>query len=135
MYARKSSASVVALTFASVLILLPACAAGPTGPRFQGATAPEDLRIAVEVHNIGWADVTIYSVSAGSRIRLGTVPSNTSQRFRLPRVHEWSPDLRLMADPIGSPQGYLSEPISPATGQVIRWTVHETRSFRSMMVW
>lgn len=135
MYARRESNLVAAAGVALILTLSAGCASPAGTPIFRGARAPQDHQISVEVHNIGWADVTIYSVTGGSRLRLGLVASNTSRRFRLPREHEWATDLRLQADPVGSYHTYESENIAPSEGQVVRWTVHETRSFRALAVW
>jgi len=123
------------LAAAAVAFLSGCAAATSAGPRFYGATAESHRPIAIEVNNVGWADVVVYSVSGSARIRLGVANSNQRTRFKLPRAHEFAPDLRLQADPIGSSHTYDSEPLSPAPGQVVHWTIHESRGLRSLMVY
>jgi len=120
---------------AAFIIFATGCVStGTASPRFTGGRRDQAERILVEVANIGWADAAVYSVTGGSRIRLGTVGSNQTGRFKLPRNHVWAPDLHLEADPIGSAQVYGSEIVAASPGQVVRWTIHETRSFRSLVV-
>ena len=121
---------------AGVVVFAAGCAApGQTSPRFTGVSGARDQHITVEIHNIGWADVTIYSATGGARMRLGTVNANQTVRFPLPKIHQWATDLRLVADPIGSARTYDSEPVTAVPGQVVRWVVHESRGVRALSVW
>jgi len=135
MYARRKG--VAGLTWAAgVVVFAAGCASpGPSSPRFTGVSAARDQHVTVEIQNIGWADVTIYSATGGARMRLGTVNANQTLRFPLPKIHQWATDLRLIADPIGSSHTYDSEPVTAVPGQVVRWVVHESRGVRSLSVW
>jgi hypothetical protein len=107
------------LAVAGVLFATVACtsgrpaSAGPA-PR-QGAS--------VQVTNMSWLDVVVYSVGAGPRWRLGTVGSMDTETFRLPQHNVGSASLRLMADPIGSREIFVSERIGVSPGQRVDFTV------------
>ncbi len=55
------------------------------------------------IENRNWADITIYAIRGGTRVRLGTVTSMNSITFVIPaEVTSGSESIRLLADP--SPQ-------------------------------
>jgi hypothetical protein len=78
----------------------------------------------VEVTNSNWLDVVVYRVRSGVRWRLGTVRGLSTATFHIPRQDVLSGGgLRLMADPIGSREVYMSERIVVAPGQRVELTV------------
>ncbi len=110
------------------------CVSVPAGPVWEGKpTAGEPVLLKVE--NRVFLDVVIYSEVSGSRVRLGSVSSGFIGTFKIPRQHQLSSSLRLVADPIGSRQTYTSEPISAMPGTEIRWTVHENAGVRALSIW
>ena len=111
------------------------CASAPmAGPVFEGVSADsESIQLTVD-NRVFW-DVVIYSEIPGSRVRLGTVTGGMNQQFRIPKHHQLSSNLRLVADPVGSPHAWTSDPIAAHPGTEIRWTVHENRGVRTLSVW
>jgi hypothetical protein len=77
------------------------------------------------VENLGFADVTVYAISAtGARVRLGQVSGNSTQRLALPAyLVRGGERLRFLADPIGGSQGPVSEELYVAPGEAVTLTI------------
>jgi hypothetical protein len=98
---------------------LSACAphGGQVSPVFREQTT-------LFVENNNWSDMTVYIVRDGMRSRVGSIPSFTRSRFVLsPAMIGGVGEIRLLADPLGSNQRYLSEPILVNPGQQVRFRV------------
>jgi hypothetical protein len=81
----------------------------------------------VEVTNHNCLDINVYAVRSGTRMRLGTVRSMARSTFRVPEsALSMGGRIRLMADPIGSPRGLLTEPILVQRGDRIEWQVENS---------
>jgi hypothetical protein len=122
---------------AAVLVTVSAsCAtAGQGQPKWEGTPRAENQNITVVVENLIWNDVVIYSEAYGSRVRLGTVTTGMTSSFRIPKQQRFSPELELIADPIGSAYPYRSGTIVAAVGQEVRWTVHQNAGVRQLTIW
>jgi len=74
----------------------------------------------VLVDNQGFADMTIFVIEGGRRIRLGLATGNTQTRFRLPShlVKTLTP-LRFLADPVGSNRTPVSDEITVSPGDEV----------------
>ncbi|HEU0078346.1 MAG TPA: hypothetical protein VFQ76_11890, partial [Longimicrobiaceae bacterium] len=71
---------------------------GQQKPTVGKPAPPAVLRVA----NNNFADVTIYVVQSGMRVRLGTVSGLSEQQFKLSRTFAaYATDLYLLADPVG----------------------------------
>lgn len=107
-------------TLASIAVLglsgAAACASGGrtrTENLFGGPSAPT-----VTVQNDNWLDVVVYVLRGASRFRVGTVRATSSETFRLTAEGTGGTrPLQLLADPIGSDQGYVTDPVVLAPGQ------------------
>lgn len=79
----------------------------PVGQRAEPAQ-----RTMLEVDNRGFADMTIYVVDGGQRVRLGVAPGNAKTELAIPAhlVTSWR-SLRFLADPIGSSRQAVSQEI------------------------
>jgi len=76
------------------------------------------------VVNNNFADMTIYVMVNGANFRLGDVTGKTTGRFTLdPNQISPSGGLRLLADPIGSRDAFLSDPVIPGVGSIVVLTV------------
>lgn len=77
------------------------------------AARNDDARSAqVVVENNNFADVNVYAIHSGQRIRLGTVTGNTTRTFAVPRTLVGSGVLvRFLADFIGSSRAPVSEEV------------------------
>lgn len=151
MHAWKSLVAAVAAT-----LTLGACATGGASSRFapmassaDGASAEAASTAArerpaaaparattVRVENFNWNDVTVYVVQNGVRTRLGTITSMSTGSFRLPaQVLASTGNVRLLADPIGSSRGYMTEPILVRAGSQVSFNVQNSLSLSSVAVW
>jgi hypothetical protein len=102
-------------------LLTTACSTA-TYPTRETARAHAQTQIQVTNHN--WMDMTVYAIRNGTRVRVGSVTSGTTARFSLPRGFDLSSGaLRLEADPIGSSETFVSEPISAEVGSVVNWKI------------
>ena len=125
----------------AAVLTLGACAssgggAGAVPARIDGPRGVEASAPTIKVDNRNWADVVVYAMRGGSRVRLGMVTSMSTQTFRVPRsLLTGSDNLRLLVDPIGSSQGYVSEAILVRPGQQIAFNVQNHLSMSSVAVW
>ena len=133
MYTPKKGGVVRSTLFGVSVLVCAGCATMSPSPRWEGSLT--DVEIWVEVENLVWNDVTIYSATYGSKTRLGLVTTGMTGRFKIPRHQRHSWDLQLIADPIGSPYVMRSGRIQAGAGQTIRWTVHEKAAIRSLIIW
>jgi hypothetical protein len=114
------------------------------GPQAQaGAVATSEARrpaaapaATLHVENYNWLDVVVYAVQGNSRMRLGSVTSMSSADFRIPSrfLVGASDNLRLLVDPIGSSEGYMTEGIVVRDGQRVSFNVQNALQFSSLMV-
>jgi hypothetical protein len=90
-----------------------------------GKNAPTPVpRTTVRVVNQGFLDRNIYVVRGSERIRLGTVPGNSSQVLTIPSsVVQSAITLRFIADPIGANSPPASEEISVSPGDQVVLTI------------
>lgn len=129
MLARLARPAVAALAAST---LLTACSSARYASPSHSAY---DDTVQVEVTNHNWMDMNVYALRGGTRIRLGTVTTGTTQRFKLPSVlNVHVGDLRLMADPIGSGQQFHSDPILVEPGTRLRWSLENQLALSSFMV-
>ena len=149
MHALKTLAAAAAMTLA-----LTACASGggmaidqrlASGPMANGTrlmsasnqagTHALSAPATVKVANYNWMDVNVYAVQGGTRVRLGTVTTMGSNTFQLPaRFLSQSNSVRLMVDPIGSTEGYMTDGILVHGGQQISFNVQNSLQFSSFSV-
>jgi hypothetical protein len=129
MRTRLGSAAAVAL----VGVLAGACASGSGGALDTNGVGSEAL--VVEVTNHNWADMNVYAVHLGTRTRLGTVVSMTTETFTLPdRARMADGALRLMASPIGSNRTHLTDLILVDEGDRIEWSLENSLALSSYLV-
>lgn len=82
------------------------------------------MRSFVEVQNRGYADMTVYIVEGGSRIRLGLANGNSTTRLAIPQsVVGGGRELQFLADPIGSTRTSVSDRIMVLPGDVVTLTI------------
>jgi hypothetical protein len=77
-------------------------------------------RTMVEVDNQALADMNIYLVRGGQRIRLGMATGLSKTQFTIPQgIVFGSTSLRFMADPVGGRATPVSEEITVVEGEVV----------------
>ena len=129
MNTRKFRAAFLTLTVAA-LVAVPAAAQTADEER------SEKPRTTVHVINDNWNDMTVYAVTNGYRRRLGTVTSFTSRVLTLPpTLLILNDELRLVADPIGSREVYVSEPLVVNAGDVVEWTVRNNIRLSNIFIY
>jgi hypothetical protein len=78
----------------------------------------------VEVHNRGYADMTVYIVEGGSRIRLGLANGNSTVKLAIPAsIVGGGRELQFLADPIGSQRTSVSDRIMVLPGDTVVLTI------------
>jgi hypothetical protein len=102
------------------LLAVVALAAGLSSCALFGrgsSDAPEDPYVSVEVANQNLYEATVYVMRDGSRVRVGTVPGNSTHTLSapFPVSGRMSVEVRLTAT--GS---YASWPVNVARGQTVR---------------
>lgn len=87
----------------------------------------------IQVENYHPLTVTVDAVSSGEDHRLGQVETTDTERFVLPRtVNEY--DLRILVDPIGSTDTYLSDELLLDSGDRIDVTVESNLGLTAVSV-
>lgn len=90
----------------------------------------------VSVTNNNWANVNVYLLRGGTRYRLGMVTSMSTSVFRVPGTAVLSQgDVRLMVDPIGSSQGYVTPSLVVSPGDNVEFTIQNHLPVSSVSVW
>lgn len=111
-----------ARTSSFALLLLLVLAACSTNPRQPGPAAEEATTVRVE--NNAWADMTVYAIADGQRVRLGSVTGNTTRVLRIPaRVIGLGRNISFMADPVGSDRAATSFQLFVWPGEEITITI------------
>ncbi len=103
-----------------LVLLLSGCSPGASSRLFGfGARAPREAT-RVEVVNDHFADVTVYAMARGARIRLGEVTGKNRETFSLSQAQlPPGSTLRLLVDPLGSGRTFLSDEVFPGRGAVV----------------
>lgn len=119
-----------------VLVALSVGACAPRAGVKSGPAAPASAAASVRVTNNNWSDMTVYMERTGLRVRLGTVTSMGSQTFRVPgSVLGGEGDVRLVADPIGSRESYVTQPVQVWPGQMVAFKIENHIAVSSIAVW
>ena len=78
--------------------------------------------VTLTVVNDNWLDMKIYALRLGTRYRLGTVTSLSTEKFELPAHLQPSiAEVQLLAVPIGGTQGVVSPAVYPSDGDEVVW--------------
>jgi hypothetical protein len=104
-----------------ISVLLAALACG--GRSNETSPSPNNPAV-VQVENQGFADMVIYAVNGGQRIRLGLATGNTRKSLTLPGylVRSGGP-IRFLADPVGGNRTPVSEEMTVQPGDVVTLTI------------
>ena len=105
---------------AAFLALSVAGCASQSGPRFLIGNRAQSQDIRIQVVNDNFLDMSVYAMTDGVNLRLGDVTGKSSDSFTLDldRVSP-SQGLRLLADPIGSRNAFLSDAVSVIPGTTV----------------
>lgn len=100
------------------VLAAPACHGGPPTPINPSA------EVAVTVENQSFADMTVYLIRSGQRIRIGMVPSLSTRILMVrPELIGYGTEVRFEAHPIGTRGSPASEEIHVNPGDVIHLVI------------
>lgn len=121
---------------AAIVIALGACAPAIGGAGAGRSDVQRDDQVRLVLTNHNWADVAVYLIRGGSRVRLGDVPSMSERVLMVPRAMLGaSTNVRLLIDPIGSRHVHVTDPIFVSPGQVIEMAVENNLALTNWSVW
>ena len=115
----------------SAATLLAACASGASRISSRAELQP----ISLTVTNQNWLDVNVFVVEGNSRFRVGQVGGNGSAMLSIPSSLVVNGQVRLLADPIGSSDTYMTDMISVAPDEKVQLTVAPRMRMSSFAVW
>ena len=117
------------------LLLAPAMLAGQE-KESETMAQVDRAPITVEVFNNNWSDMAVYAVYSGTRYRLATVTTGTSEKFTLPDfLNADVRELALLADPIGGNAAVLSDPLYLNPGDEVEWHLQNQLSLSGRLVY
>ena len=80
--------------------------------------------------------MAVYAVYSGTRYRLATVTTGTSERFTLPDfLNADVRELSLLADPIGANGAVLSDPLYLSPGDEVEWHLQNQLSLSGRLIY
>lgn len=121
-----------AWTAFAAITLLTGCASPHASP---SELASGNRRVTIQIENHNWQDVAVWAVADGTRIRLGTVTTATTQRFSLPAtIANRVNDFRLEGHRIGSNDSFLSEPFMVSPGTRLVWKLENQIALSSQFI-
>lgn len=121
-----------ALTGALLVLAVLVSACAQKRPANAG---PEPEDVTISVRNNHWNTVVVYAVSHGLTIRLGDVPTGNTVELKTPRgMDPTISDFRLLVDPIGGVQTYVTPRIPLSLGQTVYLRVENDLSQSSYTV-
>jgi hypothetical protein len=100
----------------------------------EGTAEPGQENSVLRVSNNNWADATIYVVNGSTRMRLGSVATFESRRFRLPAGVNSRGEVQLLVDLLGSRKSYTTPVIQVTPGDMIQFEVQNHLPLSSYMV-
>lgn len=120
---------------AAVLTVSAATACAGNRTATDGTLPSGAVDTPVQVSNNNWADMTVYVESNGARSRLGTVTSMANRVFQIPRaLLSSSGTIRLVADPIGPNQTFVTRPLQVWAGQRVQFSIENHLAISSASV-
>jgi len=85
--------------------------------------SPTGEPVTVEVDNQNYLDVVVFALRDGTSARLGDVSGLMRGTFDVPDHLIVVGTVRLLVDPVGSPQAYLTDPILVSPGDIVELRV------------
>lgn len=82
----------------------------------------------IEVRNRYFGSIVAYLVTGGNSVRLGLVQAGRTETFNFPvGVNPYGPGIRLLADPVGDFEGYLSDTIAVSGARIVLTVENQLR--------
>lgn len=106
------------------LLPLITLAAAACGGNRDGDDGPAPAQTTARVENRAWTQMTVYAVSSGQRVRLGTVDATSTAVLRIPAgIVGLGRSLTFLVDPLGSSRTSTSFEIFVRPGEQITLTI------------
>ena len=121
---------------AALILLLSACAVfgGQSGEEDSPAAERDEI-IRVQATNLAWASIHVYAISGGSWQSLGILASQDDETWDLSvSLVGNRREIRLVADPVGSSDAFISEPVLVEPGDLVMWTIQNNLALSSVSV-
>lgn len=116
-----------------LLLVLAAGACMATGGGHASEYAERPVTVSVENQN--WHTVHVYVLAGGQSQSLGQVSSQSTGEFQVPATIMGSrQEIRLVADPVGTTRGFISDRILVRPGNLVEWTVTQPLAHSRVMV-
>ena len=94
------------------------------GSKQQRSAPVPQPRTSVRVENQGFADMTVYAIRSGQRVRLGIATGSNTTTFTIPaNLIFGATPLRFLADPIGGRGTPVSDEITVQPGDQVRLVI------------
>lgn len=123
---------------AAALLALAVATAGCWSSRAgddAGSSRFEDRPVTVQVENQNWNTVHVYVVAGGQFQSLGQISSQSTATYEVTAGMLGSrKEIRLMADPVGSRESFLTDPILIEPGDLVEWTLAQPLVHSRIMV-
>ena len=135
---RRALVPSLAALLTAVVVATSACGGfgrqpGSANPVMEREEEPQE--ISVQVRNNAWAAIHVYAIMGAQWESLGVVSSQNTADYTIPRgMIGGRGEIRLVADPIGSTEGYFSDPILVEPGDRVEWTLQNNLALSSVMV-
>lgn len=120
---------------AALALAVSACGLFGRQPGEPAPGASSDSAVTVEVTNQAWENIHVYAIAGASWTSLGVLSSQDEGSYELPEgLIGNRREIRLAADPIGSRQAFISDPILIEPGDRVRWTIQDNLALSSVFV-
>lgn len=110
-----------------LLLAAGACVSGRGGQEERqsgGSSAFADRPLRVRVENQNWNTIHVYILAGGQSRSLGQLSSQNTEEYEVPsQIMGSRREIRLVADPIGSREGFVTDRILVNPGDRVRWTL------------
>lgn len=114
-----------------------ACASARGGDEgSSSASSPYHERpVTVSVENQSWNTIHVYVLAGGQSRSLGQLSSQNTATYEVPpSIMGSREEIRLVADPIGSREGFISDRILVRPGDSVSWTLAQPLIHSHIMV-
>ena len=103
------------------------CLASCSAPRTTPLVTPSDNLAFIEIRNDHWRAIRVFMVAAEGRYFLGDIAPDAVQLFQIPKEFiKADGKAQFLADPDGSADEYLTEPIQVAGVGRIYWRLRKS---------
>jgi hypothetical protein len=110
--------------FLALMLLSAACSHRTQSASSEATPDQQNAKTTVRVENQNFADMDVYVLSSGSRVRLGMVSSLSTQVFTIPPdIVRIAPQVRFELHPIGARANPISETITIMPGDEVKLTI------------